>query len=312
MTGGPPPRMLYTVSALTALLRVHIESAFSDVWVEGEVSNLRIPTSGHAYFTLKDASSQIRAVLFRSVGRSQRFALQDGLQLVCRGRLTVYEPRGDYQVIVEYAEPKGVGALQLAFEQLKARLAAEGLFDQARKRPLPFLPRRIGVVTSPTGAAIRDIVQVAHKRDPGVTIVLDPVAVQGESAAGEIARAIEELNEMGGFDVLIVGRGGGSLEDLWPFNEEIVARAVAASRIPVVSAVGHEIDFTIADFVADMRAPTPSAAAELVVRDRVDLPKRLAGHGDPPGPPSRAGPRAPGPPVEARPRGRLAPTPLAA
>jgi exodeoxyribonuclease VII large subunit len=280
MTGGSPPRTLYTVSTLTALLRVHIESAFSDIWVEGEVSNLRIPTSGHAYFTLKDASSQIRAVLFRSVGRSQRFALQDGLQLVCRGRVTVYEPRGDYQVIVEYAEPKGVGALQLAFEQLKARLAAEGLFDQARKRPLPFLPRRIGVVTSPTGAAIRDIVQVAHKRDPGVTIVLDPVAVQGESAAGEIARAIEELNEMGGFDVLIVGRGGGSLEDLWPFNEEIVARAVAASRIPVVSAVGHEIDFTIADFVADMRAPTPSAAAELVVRDRVDLLKRVVGYGD--------------------------------
>src|SRR5881396_3072212 len=280
MTGGPPPRTLYTVSALTALLRVHIESAFSDIWVEGEVSNLRIPTSGHAYFTLKDASSQIRAVLFRSVGRSQRFALQDGLQLVCRGRLTVYEPRGDYQVIVEYAEPKGVGALQLAFEQLKARLAAEGLFDQARKRPLPFLPRRIGVVTSPTGAVIRDIVQVAHKRDPGVTIVLDPVAVQGESAAGEIARAIEELNEMGGFDVLIVGRGGGSLEDLWPFNEEIVARAVAASRVPVVSAVGHEIDFTIADFVADMRAPTPSAAAELVVRDRADLLERVVGYGD--------------------------------
>src|SRR5256712_207583 len=280
MTGGPPPRMLYTVSALTALLRVHIESAFSDVWVEGEVSNLRIPTSGHSYFTLKDASSQIRAVLFRSVGRSQRFALQDGLQLVCRGRLTVYEPRGDYQVIVEYAEPKGVGALQLAFEQLKARLDGEGLVDQARKRPLPFFPRRIGVVTSPTGAAIRDIVQVAHKRDPGVTIVLNPVAVQGESAAGEIAHAIEELNEMGGFDVLIVGRGGGSLEDLWPFNEEIVARAVAASRVPVVSAVGHEIDFTIADFVADMRAPTPSAAAELVVRDRADLLERVVGYGD--------------------------------
>src|SRR6267143_2033321 len=228
MPGGPPPRTLYTVSALTALLRVHIESAFSNIWVEGEVSNLRIPTSGHAYFTLKDAASQMRAVLFRSVGRS--------LQLVCRGRVTVYEPKGDYQVIVEYAEPKGVGALQLAFEQLKARLAAEGLFDQARKRPLPFLPRRIGVVTSPTGAAIRDIVQVAHKRDPGVTIVLNPVSVQGERAAGEIARAIEELNEMGGFDVLIVGRGGGSLEDLWPFNEEIVALAIAASRIPVVSA----------------------------------------------------------------------------
>ncbi|TSA02665.1 MAG: exodeoxyribonuclease VII large subunit, partial [Nitrospiraceae bacterium] len=199
MSGGPPPRALYTVSALTALLRLHIESAFSDVWVEGEVSNLRIPTSGHAYFTLKDATSQIRAVLFRSAGRALRFALQDGMHLVCRGRLTVYEPRGDYQVVVEHAEPKGVGALQLAFEQLKERLAAEGLFDQARKRPLPFLPCRIGVVTSPTGAAIRDIVQVARKRFPGIEIVLNPVAVQGDSAAGEIARAIEELNEIGGF-----------------------------------------------------------------------------------------------------------------
>jgi exodeoxyribonuclease VII large subunit len=271
MPGGPPPRALYTVSALTALLRLHIESAFSDIWVEGEVSNLRIPTSGHAYFTLKDANSQIRAVLFRSAGRALRFALQDGIHLVCRGRVSVYEPRGDYQVIVEHAEPKGMGALQLAFEQLKQRLAAEGLFDQARKRPLPFLPSRIGVVTSPTGAAIRDIVQVARKRFPAIEIVLNPVAVQGDSAAGEIARAIAELNEFGGFDVLIVGRGGGSLEDLWPFNEEVVARAIAASRIPVVSAVGHEIDYTIADFVADVRAPTPSAAAELVVRDRQDL-----------------------------------------
>lgn len=271
MPGGPPPRALYTVSALTALLRLHIESAFSDIWVEGEVSNLRIPTSGHAYFTLKDANSQIRAVLFRSAGRALRFALQDGMHLVCRGRISVYEPRGDYQVIVEHAEPKGMGALQLAFEQLKQRLAAEGLFDQARKRPLPFLPSRIGVVTSPTGAAIRDIVQVARKRFPAIEIVLNPVAVQGDSAAGEIARAIAELNEFGGFDVLIVGRGGGSLEDLWPFNEEIVARAIAASRIPVVSAVGHEIDYTIADFVADVRAPTPSAAAELVIRDRQDL-----------------------------------------
>lgn len=193
------------------------------------------------------------------------------MHLVCRGRVTVYEPKGDYQVIVEYAEPKGVGALQLAFEQLKERLAAEGLFAEARKRSLPFFPRHIGVVTSPTGAAIRDIVQVARKRFPGIEIVLNPVAVQGESAAGEIARAIEELNERGGLDVLIVGRGGGSLEDLWPFNEEIVARAIAASRIPVVSAVGHEIDYTIADFVADVRAPTPSAAAELVVRDRQAL-----------------------------------------
>src|SRR5207245_5916632 len=189
MTGGPPPRTLYTVSALTALLRVHIESAFSNIWVEGEVSNLRIPTSGHAYFTLKDASSQIRSVLFRSVGRSLRLALQDGMQLVCRGRVTVYEPKCDYQVIVDYAEPQGVGALQLAFEQLKARLAAEGLFDKARKRPLPFFPRRIAVVTSATGAAIRYSDQVAHKRDPGITIVLNPRAVQGERAAVAGARA---------------------------------------------------------------------------------------------------------------------------
>jgi len=271
MSGGLPPRALYTVSALTALLRLHIESAFSDVWVEGEVSNLRIPTSGHAYFTLKDAGSQIRAVLFRSAGRALRFALRDGMHLVCRGRVSVYEPRGDYQVIVEYAEPKGVGALQLAFEQLKERLAAEGLFDQARKRPLPFLPRRIGIVTSPTGAAIRDIVKVARMRFPAIEIVLNPVAVHGDRAAGEIARAIEEFNEIGGFDVLIVGRGGGSLEDLWPFNEEIVARAIVASRIPVVSAVGHESDYTIADFVADVRTATPSAAAELVARDRDHL-----------------------------------------
>ncbi len=312
MTGGPPPRTLYTVTALTALLRVHIESAFSNIWVEGEVSNLRMPTSGHAYFTLKDASSQIRSVLFRSVGRSLRFALQDGMQLVCRGRVTVYEPKGDYQVIVDYAEPKGVGALQLAFEQLKARLAAEGLFDQARKRPLPFFPRRIGVVTSATGAAIRDIVQVAHKRDPGITIMLNPVAVQGESAAGEIARAIEELNEMGGFDVLVVGRGGGSLEDLWAFNEELVARAIAASRIPVVSAVGHEIDFTIADFVADVRAPTPSAAAELVVRDRQDLLKRVVGYGDRAVHAVRAVLRDLGARVEAERRGLLDPTALVA
>lgn len=275
MASGPPPQALYSVSALTALLRLHIESAFTDIWVEGEVSNLRIPTSGHAYFTLKDAGSQIRAVLFRSAGRALRFAVQDGMHLVCRGRVSVYEPRGDYQVVIAYAEPKGVGALQLAFEQLKARLADEGLFDQARKRPLPFLPRRIGVVTSPTGAAIRDIVQVARTRFPGIEIVLNPVAVQGENAAGEIARAIAEFNEVGGelagFDVLIVGRGGGSLEDLWPFNEEIVARAIAASRIPVVSAVGHESDYTIADFVADARAATPSAAAELVARDRHHL-----------------------------------------
>jgi exodeoxyribonuclease VII large subunit len=275
--GGPLPRAILTVSALTALLRTHIESVFSDVWVEGEVSNLRVPSSGHAYFTLKDQASQIRAVLFRSVGQALRFGLKDGMRLVCRGRVTVYEPRGDYQVVVEYAEPKGIGALQLAFEQLKERLAAEGLFDPARKRALPNFPRRIGVVTSPTGAAIRDIIQVLHKRFPAVDILINPVTVQGTGAAAEIAQAIAELNELGGSDVLIVGRGGGSLEDLWPFNEEIVARAIAASRIPVVSAVGHEIDFTIADFVADVRAPTPSAAAELVVRDRKEIRIQVQG-----------------------------------
>ena len=275
MPNGLVPRTILTVSDLTALLRTHIETNFSDVWVEGEVSNLRVPSSGHAYFTLKDTASQLRAVLFRSAGRALRFALQDGIRLVCRGRITVYEPRGDYQLVVEYAEPRGVGALQLAFEQLKERLAAEGLFDPARKRALPFLPRRIGVVTSPTGAAIRDFIQVAHKRFPGIGILLSPVPVQGEGAAEEIARAITELNEIGGLDVLIVGRGGGSLEDLWAFNEEVVARAIAASRIPVVSAVGHEIDFTIADFVADLRAPTPSAAAELVVGNRLELLKQV-------------------------------------
>src|SRR3989454_9211659 len=197
MTGGPPPRTLYTVSALTALLRVHIESAFSNIWVEGEVSNLRIPTSGHAYFTLKDAASQMRAVLFRSVGRSLRFALQDGMQLVCRGRVTVYEPKGDYQVIVEYVEPKGVGALQLAFEQLRARLAAEGLFDPARKRSLPTLPRRVGLITSPTGAAVRDFLNVATRRFASLQVLVCPVRVQGETAAAEIVEALTELNRIG-------------------------------------------------------------------------------------------------------------------
>lgn len=275
MPNDPTVRPILTVSDLTARLRKHIETTFSEVWVEGEVSNLRIPSSGHAYFTLKDATCQLRGVLFRSAGRALRFVLQDGISLVCRGRITVYEPRGEYQLVVEYVEPKGIGALQLAFEQLKARLAAEGLFDAACKRALPFLPRRIGVVTSSTGAAIRDIIQVVHARDPGVRLVVNPVLVQGDAAAAEIAQAIAELNEAGEVDVLIVGRGGGSLEDLWPFNEEIVARAIAASRIPVVSAVGHETDYTIADFVADLRAPTPSAAAELVVKDRRELRRRV-------------------------------------
>src|SRR5437667_598819 len=210
----------------------------------------------------------MRAVLFRCVGRSLRFALQDGMQLVCRGRVTVYEPKGDYQVIVEYVEPKGVGALQLAFEQLKERLAREGLFDAGRKRPLPRFPRKIGIVTSPSGAAIRDMLRVIGRRFGEIHIVLAPARVQGEGAAAEVAQGLRELNGLGDVDVIIVGRGGGSLEDLWAFNEEVVARAIAASKVPVVSAVGHEVDFTIADFVADLRAPTPSAAAELVVREK--------------------------------------------
>jgi exodeoxyribonuclease VII large subunit len=278
--GYPPaPHVILTVSALTAVLRSHVESAFSDIWVEGEVSNLRMPSSGHAYFTLKDATSQMRAVMFRSVGRFLRFHLKDGMCVICRGRLTVYEPKGDYQMLVDYAEPKGVGALQVAFEQLKERLAAEGLFDAARKRPLPVFPRRLGIITSPTGAAIRDIIQVAHRRWPNIELLLNPVGVQGIGAAAEIAKAIAELNELGGLDVLVVGRGGGSLEDLWAFNEEIVARAIVASRIPVVSAVGHEIDYTIVDFVADLRAPTPSAAVELILRDRSETSARLSRYG---------------------------------
>jgi len=278
MSTPPLPRRILSVSALTALLRTHLEAGFADIWVEGEISNLRMPSSGHAYFTLKDATSQIRTVMFRSTGRYLKFTLKDGMSLICRGRLTVYEPKGDYQIIVDYAEPKGIGALQIAFEQLKERLAAEGLFDASRKRPLPLFPRRVGLITSLTGAAIRDIIQVSHKRWPNVDLLLNPVGVQGVGAAAEIAHAIIELNELGDIDVLIVGRGGGSLEDLWAFNEEVLARAIAGSRIPVVSAVGHEIDYTIADFVADLRAPTPSAAAELVLPDRHAIIKRLAGY----------------------------------
>jgi exodeoxyribonuclease VII large subunit len=243
--------------------------------VEGEVSNLRLPGSGHLYFTLKDESAQIRAVMFRTQNRLLKFQLEDGLQVVGYGRLTVYEPRGEYQIVLDYLEPKGLGALQLAFDQLKEKLSREGLFDPARKKPLPPLPQKIGIVTSPTGAAIRDILQIIDRRFANVHILLYPVRVQGVGAAQEIARAIDELGQWPGLDVMIVGRGGGSLEDLWAFNEEPVARAIHRSPVPVVSAVGHEIDFTIADFVADLRAPTPSAAAELVVRNKVELVQTL-------------------------------------
>lgn len=262
--GDRAPRQILTVSALTALVRERLEGAFSDLWIEGEVSNLRVPSSGHLYFTLKDATSQIRAVLFRSGAQRLRFTLEEGMHLVVRGRLTVYEPRGEYQIVLEYLEPKGLGALQLAFEQLKEQLAGEGLFDEARKRPLPFLPKRVGIVTSLSGAALHDMLVVLRRRCPILGAVIAPVPVQGEGAAPQIADAIRRLGSSGLVDVMIVGRGGGSLEDLWCFNEEDVVRAIAACQVPVVSAVGHEIDVTLADFAADHRAPTPSAAAEAV------------------------------------------------
>lgn len=268
-------RPILTVSELTGFIRNSIESAFPDLWLEGEISNLRMPGSGHVYCTLKDESSQIRAVLFRSSALRVRFALQEGMQVIVRGRLTVYEPRGEYQIVIDTLEPKGIGALQLAFEQLKERLAAEGLFDESRKKPLPMFPRTVGVVTSPTGAAIRDILTVLQRRWPILHVIVAPVSVQGEGAGRQIADALALLNEQGVADVIIVGRGGGSLEDLWSFNEEVVVRAIAASRIPVVSAVGHEIDVTLADFAADHRAPTPSAAAESVVPVLADIVERI-------------------------------------
>ena len=270
-----PSKQVLTVSQLTGLIRTSIESQFCDLWLEGEISNLRLPGSGHVYCTLKDDSSQIRAVLFRSDALRLRFTLQEGMCVVVRGRLTVYEPRGEYQIVLDAVEPKGIGALQLAFEQLKERLAAEGLFEEKRKKPLPAFPGTVGVVTSSTGAAIRDILSVLRRRWPTLHILLAPVAVQGEGAAQQIADALALLNEQGDADVIIVGRGGGSLEDLWSFNEEIVVRAIANSRIPVVSAVGHEIDVTLTDFAADHRAATPSAAAETVVPVLADVIERL-------------------------------------
>ncbi len=269
------PQRILTVSEITALVRDRLEQGFPDLWIEGEVSNLRAPSSGHLYFTLKDQNSQIRAVLFRIGAQRLRFALREGLQVVVRGRLTVYEPRGEYQAVLDYLEPKGVGALQLALEQLKDRLAREGLFDEARKKPLPFLPKRVGIVTSPSGAALHDMLVVLGRRCPSLDVLICPVPVQGEGAAEQIAAAIHLLSSSGKVDVTIVGRGGGSLEDLWSFNEEVVVRAIAASAVPVVSAVGHEIDYTLADFVADYRAPTPSAAAEAVAPVLDDLVRAL-------------------------------------
>ncbi len=269
--GGGDRERVYSVSALTGLIKHRLETGFPRVWVEGEVSNLRRPQSGHLYFTLKDERSRLAVVIFRSAAAGIGFELEEGLRIVVRGRITVYPPRGNYQLLASAAEPKGLGALQLALEQLKKKLEAEGLFAAERKLPIPPFPRRIGIVTSPTGAAIRDILQVVNRRFAGLKILINPARVQGSEAAGEIARAIDEFNRIGGVEVLIVGRGGGSLEDLWAFNEEAVVRAIARSRIPVISAVGHEIDWTLADLAADLRAPTPSAAAELVVSRKDDL-----------------------------------------
>jgi exodeoxyribonuclease VII large subunit len=267
---------ILTVSELNRRIKASLEAGYADTWVEAEISNLRVPSSGHSYMTLKDSASQMRAVMFRYARKRLRFIPQDGMKVMCFGSITLYEPRGEYQLTIERMEPRGVGALQLAFEQLKNKLAAEGLFDEKRKRPLPYLPQRIGVITSGTGAALRDILQVLTRRFPGLHIKVLPVAVQGDGAAQEIAEAIAAANAHAVADVLIVGRGGGSLEDLWAFNEECVARAIYGSAIPVISAVGHEIDFTIADFVADMRAPTPSAAAELAVREKHELVRTVA------------------------------------
>jgi len=256
-----------TVTELTRRIKQTLEAGFPSVVLQGEISNFKHHSSGHMYFTLKDENAQIGAVLWRSRASTLTFAPQDGMKVVVRGHIGVYEVRGSYQIDVASMRPFGVGDLQIAFERLKQKLAAEGLFDIVHKKPLPEFPERIGVITSPTGAALFDILNILRRRFPAVEVILRPVRVQGDGAAADIVEAIKDFNAYGAIDLMIVGRGGGSLEDLWAFNEEIVARAIYASRIPIVSAVGHEIDFTIADFVADLRAPTPSAAAELVVPD---------------------------------------------
>ncbi len=269
------PDKIYTVSEITRMVKMELESAFPLLWVEGEISNFHRHHSGHLYFTLKDETSQLRTVMFRGEARKVPFELEDGLQVVARGRINVYEPRGEYQLIVELLEPKGKGALQLAFEQLKEKLKKEGLFDSALKKKLPVLPKKVGVVTSPRGAAIVDIIRTLERRFARLHILLYPAKVQGEGAAEEIVEGIDYLGSLPDIDVIIVGRGGGSIEDLWAFNEEKVARAIYRCAIPVISAVGHEIDFTIADFVADIRASTPSAAAEMVIEEEESLRERI-------------------------------------
>jgi len=264
-------RRMWSVRELVAAVRTHLERDYTDTWVEGEMSNFRAHDSGHLYFTLKDANSQIRIVMFRSQARLLRFRPENGMAVVVRGRVTIYEDRGELQISAEYLEPKGAGALQIAFEQLKAKLEAEGLFDSARKKPIPSLPQRIGIVTSPQAAALRDILNILQRRHQSANVLIFPAQVQGAEAASEVATGIRYFNKAGSVDVIIVARGGGSAEDLAAFNHEGLARTASASKIPLISAVGHETDFTILDFVADLRAPTPSTAAELVIRSRQEI-----------------------------------------
>lgn len=271
-----PERRVWKVRDLVSAVRAHIEREYSDAWVEGEISNFRAPDSGHLYFTLKDGNAQIRVVMFRSSARLLRFRPADGLQVVVRGRVTVYEDRGELQISAEYIEPKGAGSLQLAFEQLKAKLEAEGLFAAERKKPIPTLPARIGIVTSAQAAALRDILNVIERRHHSVNLLIYPAQVQGDAASVEVAAGVRYFNQHDNVDVIVIARGGGSAEDLAAFNDEALARMVAASEIPIISAVGHETDFTIVDFVADLRAPTPSAAAELVIRSRQEIEDHAA------------------------------------
>jgi len=273
----PPERRVWTVRDLVTAVRTSLEREYGDTWVEGEISNFRAHDSGHLYFTLKDQSTQIRIVMFRSQAKLLRFRPADGMQVVVRGRVTIYEGRGELQISAEYLEPKGAGALQIAFEQLKAKLQAEGLFETSRKKPIPALPRRIGIVTSPQAAALRDILHILHRRHHTVNVLIFAAQVQGEAAAGEVAAGVRYFNKAGCVDVIIVARGGGSAEDLAAFNHEGLARTIAGSEIPVISAVGHETDFTIIDFVADLRAATPSAAAELVILSRQQIEEQADG-----------------------------------
>ncbi|MGD9032255.1 MAG: exodeoxyribonuclease VII large subunit [Desulfobacteraceae bacterium] len=266
---------IYTVSALTEEVKDLLEERFDFVWVEGEISNFRSPSSGHYYMVLKDEKAQIRAVMFRPQTRYLKFTPEDGMKVIVQGRIGVYQPRGEYQIILDYLEPLGIGALALAFEQLKEKLAAEGLFDEEIKRPLPFLPQRVAVITSPTGAAIRDFLKIIHRRFANIEIIVVPVKVQGDEATAEMVEALDTVNRELDVDAIVLTRGGGSLEDLWAFNQEALALAIRASRIPVVSAVGHEIDITISDLAADLRAPTPSAAAELIVMEKESLVERF-------------------------------------